>query len=133
MTNFTKQQLKDLRNEMQGVLLTHPFEEAIDLQIDKIHIGNCTYNGGEATYKVTVLLDGAETKEQKDLTQMAKLMRLDTSKIKDYQGMTMSLVGYKTKAPKMPWIVQDLKTGKEYKLTDTQAEQWFKKVEEIVS
>ena len=62
MTNFTKQQLKDLRNEMQGVLLTHPFEEAIDLQIDKIHIGNCTYNGGEATYKVTVLLDGAETK-----------------------------------------------------------------------
>jgi hypothetical protein len=43
----------------------------------------------------------------------------------------MSLIGYKSKAPKMPWIVQDVKTGKEYKLTDTQAEQWFKKVEEV--
>ena len=51
--------------------------------------------------------------------------------IKNYQGMSMSLVGYKSKARKMPWIVQDLKTGIEYKLTDTQAEQWFKKVEEV--
>ena len=126
MTNFTKQQLKDLRNEMQGVLLTHPFEETIDLQITSISVGSCTYNGGEATYKVTVLLDGAETKEQKDLTQMAKLMGLDTTKIHDYQGMSFSLVGYKSKARKMPWIVQDLKTGIEYKLTDEQAEEGFK-------
>lgn len=131
MTNFTKQQLKDLRNEMQGLLLAHPFEETTDLQIAKINVGSCTYDGGEATYKVTVLLDGAETKEQKDLTQMAKLMGLDTSKIGNTQGMSLSLIGYKSKARKMPWIVQDLKTGIEYKLTDTQAEQWFKKVEEV--
>ena len=127
MTNFTKPQLKTIRAAMQSAL------ERLDYEGMTFNVANCTYNGGEATYKINVLLDGAETKEQKDLTQMAKLMRLDTSKIKDYQGMTMSLVGYKTKAPKMPWIVQDLKTGKEYKLTDTQAEQWFKKVEEIVS
>ena len=92
MTNFTKQQLKDLRNEMQGVLLARPFEETIDIPIAKINVGSCTYSGGEATYKVTILLDGAETKEQKDLTQMAKLMGLDTSKIKDTQGMTLSLI-----------------------------------------
>ena len=133
MTNFTKPQLKELRAEMQSLLLTHSFEEAIDLPIGKISVDNCTYNGGEATFKVKVLLDGAETKEQKDLTQMAKLMGLDTSKIKDYGPHKMTLIGYKSKAPKMPWIVQDVKTGKEYKLTDTQAEKWFKKVEEIVS
>ena len=131
MTNFTKAQLKELRSEMQSLLLSHPFEEAIELQIKSINVGSCTYNGGEATYKVNVLLDGAETKEQKDLTQMAKLMGLDTSKIKDTQGMSLSLIGYKSKAPKMPWIVQDLKTNKEYKLTDTQAESLFKKVEEV--
>jgi len=129
MTNFTKPQLKAIREAMQT---------ALDRMQDELggvafNVANCTYNGGEATYKVNVLLDGAETKEQKDLTQMAQLFGLDTSKIKDYQGMTMSLVGYKSKAPKMPWIVQDLKTNKEYKLTDTQAEQWFKKVEEVVS
>ena len=132
MTNFTKPQLKNLRAEMQSILLAHPFDEAIDIPIAKINVGSCTYNGGEATYKVNVLLDGAETKEQKDLTQMAKLMGLDTSKIHDYQGMSFSLVGYKSKARKMPWIVQDLKTGIEYKLTDQQAREGFMKTEEIV-
>lgn len=134
MTNFTKPQLKAIREAMQTAL------DRMEEDYGRYGIGgvtfnvaNCTYNGGEATYKVNVLLDGAETKEQKDLTQMAKLMGLDTSKIKDYGPHKMTLIGYKTKAPKMPWIVQDVKTGKEYKLTDTQAEKWFKKVEEIVS
>ena len=126
MTNFTKPQLKAIRQAMQSAL------EQVKLEGMTFDVANCTYNGGEATYKVNVLLDGAETKEQKDLTQMAKLMGLDTSKIKDTQGMSLSLVGYKSKAPKMPWIVQDLKTSKDYKLTDAQAKQWFKKVEEIV-
>jgi len=128
MTNFTKPQLKVIRQAMQSAL-----NKANDLLEDKVTftVTNCTYNGGEATYKVNVLLDGAETKEQKDLTQMAKLMGLDTSKIKDTQGMSLSLVGYKSKASKMPWIVQDLKTNKEYKLTDTQVERLFKKAEEV--
>ena len=125
MTNFTKPQLKAIRVAMQSAL------EQVNLEGVNFTVANCTYNGGEATYKVNVLLDGAETKEQKDLTQMAKLMGLDTSKIKDTQGMSLSLIGYKSKAPKMPWIVQDLKTNKEYKLTDAQAERLFKKVEEV--
>ena len=129
MTNFTKPQLKAIRQAMQTALEQGKIHEAIEGMT--FNVANCTYNGGEATYKVNVLLDGAETKEQKDLTQMAKLMGLDTSKIHDYQGMSMSLIGYKSKAPKMPWIVQDLKTNKEYKLTDTQAESLFKKVEEV--
>jgi len=127
MTNFTKPQLKAIRQAMQSALNRENGFCGVTFDV-----ANCTYNGGEATYKVNVLLDGAETKEQKDLTQMAKLMGLDTSKIKDTQGMSLSLVGYKSKAPKMPWIVQDLKTSKDYKLTDAQAKQWFKKVEEIV-
>ena len=138
MTNFTKPQLKELRSEMQSLLSTHPFEETVDIPINKISVDSCTYNGGEATFKVKVLLDGAETKEQKDLTQMASLFNLDTTKIKNYVDhksvqYRMSLVGYKTKARKMPWIAQDLLSGDEYKLTNQQARQWFMKTEEIVS
>ena len=129
MTNFTKARLKTIREFMQLALDGMQDELGGGMTFT---VANCTYNGGEATYKVNVLLDGAETKEQKDLTQMAQLMDLDTSKIKDYQGMSMSLIGYKSKAPKMPWIVQDLKTGKEYKLTNEQAAQWFTKVTEPV-
>ena len=129
MTNFTKARLKTIREFMQLALDGMQDELGGGMTFT---VANCTYNGGEATYKVNVLLDGAETKEQKDLTQMAQLMDLDTSKIKDTQGMTLSLIGYKNKAPKMPWIVQDLKTGKEYKLTNEQAAQWFTKVTEPV-
>ena len=126
MTNFTKPQLKAIREAMQT---------ALDRMQDELggvafNVANCTYNGGEATYKVNVLLDGAETKEQKDLTQMASLFNLNTSKVHDYHDhrsvrYRMQLVGYKTKAKKMPWIVEDRLSGKEYKLTDTQARQWF--------
>lgn len=134
MTNFTKPQLKAIRQAMQT---------ALDRMQDELggvafNVANCTYNGGEATYKVNVLLDGAETKEQKDLTQMASLFNLNTSKIHDYIDhrsvrYRMRLVGYKTKARSMPWIVEDLIGSKEYKLTDKQVKQWFKKVEEVVS
>ena len=126
MTNFTNPQLKAIRQAMQT---------ALDRMQDELggvtfNVASCTYDGGEATFKVNVLLDGAETKEQKDLTQMASLFNLNTSKVHDYHDhrsvrYRMQLVGYKTKAKKMPWIVEDRLSGKEYKLTDTQARQWF--------
>tara|TARA_B100001057_G_C22771520_1_gene919798 strand:+ start:256 stop:708 length:453 start_codon:yes stop_codon:yes gene_type:complete len=150
MTNFTKAQLTEtykaihlamrdaldrMQNELAGAELQG---SSLDLAQASFTIAKCTYDGGEATYKIKVLLDGAETKEQKDLTKMASLFNLDTTKIKNYIDhrsvlYRMSLVGYKTRARKMPWIAQDLLTGNEYKLTNQQARQWFMKVEEIVS
>ena len=126
MTNFTKEKLKAIREAMQlGLDRMQDEIEGITFNVD-----SCTYRGGEATFKVKVLLDGAETKEEKDLKKMAILSRLDTSKVHDYHDhrsvrYRMQLVGYKTKAKKMPWIVEDRLSGKEYKLTDTQARQWF--------
>ena len=132
MTNFTREQLKTLRAEIQSLLSTHPFEETTDIPIDKSSVDSCSYRGGEAIFKVKVLLDGAETKEEKDLKKMAILHRLDTSKVHEYIDhksvrYRMQLVGYKTKARKMPWIVKDClsMSGNEYKLTDAQARQWF--------
>jgi len=126
MTNFTKEKLKAIREAMQlGLDRMQDEIEGITFNVD-----SCTYRGGEATFKVKVLLDGAETKEQKDLKKMAILSRLDTSKVHDYHDhrsvrYRMQLVGYKTKAKKMPWIVEDRLSGNEYKLTDVQARQWF--------
>jgi len=126
MTNFTKEKLKSIREAMQlGLDRMQDEIEGITFNVD-----SCTYRGGEATFKVKVLLDGAETKEEKDLKKMAILSRLDTSKVHDYHDhrsvrYRMQLVGYKTKAKKMPWIVEDRLSGNEYKLTDAQARQWF--------
>tara|TARA_R110000764_G_scaffold76406_1_gene153550 strand:- start:1227 stop:1625 length:399 start_codon:yes stop_codon:yes gene_type:complete len=126
MTNFTKEKLKAIREAMQlGLDRMQDEVEGITFNVD-----SCTYRGGEATFKVKVLLDGAETKEEKALKKMAILSRLDTSKVHDYHDhrsvrYRMQLVGYKTKAKKMPWIVEDRLSGNEYKLTDAQARQWF--------
>ena len=89
--------------------------------------------GGEATFKVTVLLDGAKTKEQQYLADMAGLYDFDVDKVTHTQGMKLKLVGYKSKAPKMPWIVVDTLTNSEYKLTNDQAERLFKKPVEVTS
>ena len=127
MTNFTKPQLKAIRAAMQSAL------EQVNLEGVNFTVTNCTYNGGEATYKVNVLLDGAETKEQKDLRDMAGLYHFDIDKIGNTQGMKLKLVGYKSKAPKMPWIVVDTLTNSEYKLTQDQADRLFKKPVEVAS
>lgn len=127
MVEFTKKQLSDLRRDMQHVLDSAQFGGC------KIKVGNCTYMGGEATFKVTVLLDGAQTKEQQYLADMAGLFNFDVDKIANTQGMKLKLVGYKSKAPKMPWIVVDTLTNSEYKLTQDQAERLFKKPVEVVS
>jgi hypothetical protein len=127
MTNFTKEQLKVIRDTIQKELSSN---KILQMQNVTFNVDSCTYRGGEATFKVKVLLEGAETKEEKDLKKMAILTRLDTSKVHDYHDhrsvrYRMKLVGYKTKARKMPWIVEDLLSGNEYKLTDLQARQWF--------
>jgi len=124
MTTFTKQQLNDLRKQMQNAL------KMFALQGDlKIEVGNCSYNGGEATFKVKVLLKGAKTREQIDLEYYAELHKLDLTKIAKLQGEDMSLVGYKARARKKPWVLQRLRDGAEFVCEDRLASQFFKKEE----
>ena len=98
---FDKPTARKIRDAMQEAL------DKADVNGVTIEIGNCTYSGGEATYKVKVLLDGAKSKEEQDLEQMAHLMALDTSKIATLQGMRVSLVSYNSRARKRPWVVQE--------------------------
>jgi len=124
MTTFTRQQLNDLRKQMQNAL------KMFALQGDlKIEVGNCSYNGGEATFKVKVLLKGAKTREQIDLEYYAELHKLDLTKIAKLQGEDMSLVGYKARARKKPWVLQRLRDGAEFVCEDRLASQFFKKEE----
>ena len=131
MTEFTRQQLKDLRVEMQTVLLAHDFGDTINLEVDKINVGNCKYSGGEATYQVKFVLKGGKTREQQDLEFYAKLEGIDTTAIAKLQGEDMSIVGYKSRARKNKWILQRLRDGAEFVCNDRVAKQFFKKREEI--
>lgn len=120
MTTFNKTQLKALRTAMQKAL-----DEA-GLDGMTIEVGNCSYSGGEATYKVKVLLDGAETQEQQDLQMYAKMFGLDLDKIyTTVDGKSLKLSGYNSRARKTPYLVNQLGTDNIYRISPNQAHLWF--------
>ena len=125
MTEFTRSQLNLLRKQLQETI------DNANLSDIKIEVGNCSYNGGEATFKVKCLLKGAKTREQEDLEYYAKLHQIDTTIIAKLQGEDMSLIGYKSRARKKPWILQRLRDGAEFVCADHTAKAFFKKREEI--
>lgn len=131
MTEFTRQQLKDLRVEMQSVLLAHDFVDTINLEVDKINVGNCKYSGGEATFQVKFVLKGGKTREQQDLEFYAELLGLDTDKTCKLRGEDMKLSGYKSRARKNKWVLQRLRDGAEFVCSEHIAKQFFKKEETV--
>ena len=125
MAEFTRKQLDTIRKQMQNAL--NVFADKTDIQIE---VGNCSYRGGEATYKVKVLMEGAKTREQEDLEFYAKLHKLDLTKIAKLMGEDMSLVGYKSRARKKPWVLQRLRDGAEFVADTNLIEKFFNKEEE---
>jgi len=116
---FDKSHLKLIHQSMQDAL------DQAGIKDVTIKVGNCSYSGGEATYKVQVLLDGAESHEQSALGQMASMLNIDTTKIAEINGESVSLTGYNAKARKMPWQVKSLVSSSQWKLTDSQAQRMF--------
>ena len=126
MSQFTRKQLDTIRKQMQNAL--NMFADKTDIQIE---VGNCSYRGGEATYKVKVLMEGAKTREQEDLEFYAELHKLDLTMIAKLMGEDMSLVGYKSRARKKPWVLQRLRDGAEFVADTNLIEKFYKKREEI--
>tara|TARA_Y100000996_G_scaffold393385_1_gene356862 strand:- start:873 stop:1217 length:345 start_codon:yes stop_codon:yes gene_type:complete len=110
-------------------------QNALNMFADKtditIEVGNCSYRGGEATYKVRVLMEGAKTREQEALEYYAELHKLDLTMIAKLMGEDMSLVGYKSRARKKPWVLQRLRDGAEFVADTNLVEKFYKKREEI--
>ena len=124
MTAFTRQELKELRHTLQSVL-----DKAgiADITID---VGNCTYNGGEATFKVKLTKEGAVSQEAQLLEQYAGMYGIDPTRIGTINGQSVTLQGYNIKARKMPWVVSSLPTDSKWKLTQVQAVLMFGKISE---
>ena len=99
MTNYTRQELKELRQKLQSVL---DKEGIAGITID---VGNCSYEGGEATFKVKLTKEGATSAEERNLERMANSMQFDTTKVGTINGQLVKLIGYNIKASKMPWQV----------------------------
>ena len=125
MTQFNRSQLNLLRKQLQETI------DNANLSDITIDVGNCSYTGGEATFKVKCVLKGAKTREQIDLEYYADLHDIDLTTIANLQGDDMSVIGYKSRARKKPWILQRLHDGAEFVANDNLVKQFFKKREEI--
>jgi hypothetical protein len=123
---FDKPTARKIRDAMQEAL------DKADVNGVTIEVGNCSFTEGEATYKVKVLIDGAKSRDEEALEQMATLMGLNTYKIATLQGMRVSLVSYNSRARKRPWVVQDLTTAQKYIIDDDTAKRLFGVVVETV-
>ena len=124
-TFYTRQELKELRHTLQSVL------DKAGIAGITIDVGNCSYEGGEATFKVKLTKEGAQSAEEKNLERMANSMQFDITKVGTINGQLVKLVGYNIKASKMPWMVSSLTTDSKWKLTDQQAKRMFGKVETV--
>ena len=127
MTAFTSKELKDLRKNLQAHL--DLFLPLTDITID---VGNCTYNGGEAIFKVKLTKEGAVSQEEELLERYAGMYGIDPTRIGIINGQSVTLQGYNIKARKMPWMVSSLTTDSKWKLTQAQAVSMFGKISETV-
>jgi len=112
---------KELRIRLQDILDTHGISGY------EISVGNASYDSAQVTFKVEVRQEGAGSVEERDLATFAEIHDLDTNKVFNQGGTAYTLVGYKTRARKNPWIVQRLDNSSRYVISNDTAKRWFKK------
>jgi hypothetical protein len=117
-TEYAKPELKALREAMQTALDAAGIKGTID-------VGNCSYSGGEATFKVKVTKEGAVSREKRMLELYAEQYNLDLNKIGAIHGWKVTLQGYNSKARKMPWQVGNASGDRQWKLTEDQVKRMF--------
>lgn len=118
---------KLLRVRLNELLATFK-EEGISIEL-----GNCSIraDGDEATFKLLIKKEGAESQEAKDLRLYADMYKIDTTKVASVGvcGKCM-LTGFRAKARGKPWVITQIDmagkpTGKSYILTQDQAKKFF--------
>ena len=112
---------KALRMKLEKV-----FADA-DMDGMTVEIGNATFTSHEVTFKVQIRDAGAASPTERDLAMYAKHYELDTDRVYNRGGKAFTLVGYKHRARKNPWIVRDLNTEGEYVIATDTPKRWFGK------
>lgn len=117
---------KILREKLKDLLPMYGISEDYEIAV----VGSASYDDTQVTFKVQIKEAGALSKEEKNLQRYAKLHGLDTTKIHDIQGKRMTLVGFNTRATKMPYLAKDMNGGETYKLSVDSAQRFFKQTED---
>ena len=117
-----------LRNELQRIIEESKDYDSLNNQFD-IKVGNASFDSQEVTFKLTLRLKNAESKESMDLDKYADLYDVVPQKVADVHGIKYKLVGYRVKARTKPFIVLNLQNNQEYIFTEDMGKRFFGKGE----
>tara|TARA_R100000541_G_scaffold145_1_gene553 strand:+ start:176 stop:613 length:438 start_codon:yes stop_codon:yes gene_type:complete len=126
---FTKPILRNIRDIFDESLKRY-VNEMYDNKFE-FHLGNCSFEEDQAKFQLVVTFKGnsvqdiARKKEKEDLEQFAKYSDIDLER----KHPRYTLVGYKVKSRKLPWIVSDNQKEGEYIISDGQAKKLFGKLD----
>ena len=121
-----KYEIKKISAELTA-LIEHANEATFKYEGLQLSLGNCRFDQDVATFKLEVKIKGAKSQSEKAIAICAEYFCLDVSKIAKEQGKSFALIGYNYKASKYPFELQDLATGKEYKISLEHAQSLFAK------
>jgi hypothetical protein len=116
---FNRSACLRLRNEMQALLDKYAAETGIE-----IHVGNMKFTSENVKITVEAKKPGAQSQRDQKLDAALQYQaRLDMLSLDEIKGKR--LVGYNSRAHKMPYIYLDVATGKRYKCSKTLAKMYF--------
>jgi|TARA_E500000331_G_C17165226_1_gene673499 hypothetical protein len=124
---FTKPILKNVR-EIFDESLKRYVNDMYDNKFD-FHLGNCSFSEDQAKFQLIVTFKGnsvqdiARKRQKEDLEYYAKYFDIDLEK----KHPRYTLVGYKVKSRKLPWVITDNQKSGEYIISDDQAKRLFGK------
>ena len=101
ITEMNRPTLGRLRQELESYL--SDFTNKMEIEGVSIELGSCSYDSGQATFKLEIKVDGAETREQKALKLFAKLDGIDLDK----EHPRYKLVEFHSKKRQYPYIYID--------------------------
>jgi hypothetical protein len=99
----------------------------------KFELGNARFDNDSVKFNGFVIsLEGGLSQEEKDLKQELEwrseyphLIELDSNRVAENQGKQYTLVGYKPRARKNPFIVREMQSMKDYVISEKNAERLF--------
>ena len=101
ITEMNRPTLERLRQELDSYL--SDFTDKMEIEGVSIELGSCSYDSGQATFKLEVKVEGVETREQKALKMFAKLDGIDLDK----EHPRYKLVEFHSKKRQYPYIYID--------------------------
>ena len=125
---MTKLQIKSLRSLIETTLTDTLKEKGF-----RFELGNASYDSDSVKFTgFRISFADALTQEQKALQQMLTMRRqaswektLDGNKIGYDRGVGYLLVGYKPRARKKPWLIENVEDGGTYVAPDSMVERMF--------